>query len=132
MGRTTMTSVRAVLIALVAIAGVTACTPQPVAHPTRLAITTRLTWCGGVIPPPGESWCHESFGSREISVSVGRVVVTTGTSGADGKLVLDVAPGRYLVAAVNPPSYMECDTPSGDVVAGATTSVVQTCSFFAP
>ena len=121
------------LVAMIGLLGLTSCVPDPApAAATRLDVTTLLTWCGGVIPPPGESWCHTNPTSTAVEILQGRAVVATGTSGTDGHLVVDVAAGTYVVAAAAPPSYMECDTPTVVAVAGATTPVVQTCNVFAP
>lgn len=111
---------------------VPACVPDAAPAPTRLAITTQLTWCGGVIPPPGEPWCRTNPSSREVEVRLGREVVATGATDAAGRLTLDVVAGRYVVAAIDPPTYMECDQPVVTVAAGVTTEVVQTCTVFAP
>lgn len=122
------------LVALVAmVAALAACAPEPPAEaPTRLQILTQLTWCGGVIPPPGEPWCHTSPTSTEVAVWQRRDLIRQVTSGADGVAVVDVAPGTYVVAAVDPPGYMDCDEPSVSVAAGQTAPVVQTCTVMAP
>jgi len=126
-------SLLAAVAALAGLAGLTACVPdEPAVAPTRLAILTQLTWCGGVVPPPGEPWCHTSPTSATVDVWQGRVAVQRATSGTDGSAVVDVEPGTYVVAAVDPPGYMTCDHPSVTVAAGQTAPVVQTCTVFAP
>lgn len=107
------------------------CAPEP-APATRLALTTELTWCGGVIPPPGEPWCRTNPTSATVDVSVGRTTVATVTTGADGSGLIDVAPGRYRLTVADVPAYMTCESPIVTVVAGATTAATVGCTVMAP
>jgi len=128
---TTPTSLRAAAAALLLSVTAAGCSPPPPA-PTRLAVSTLLTVCGGVIPPPGQPWCRTSPTSREVEVRSGRDVVATGTTDASGRLVLGVPPGRLTVSVPDTNPYEECDTVTVSAVAQATTTVTQTCTILAP
>lgn len=123
--------VSAVIGSLMAVAA--GCVPDVPAPPTRLDILTQLTWCGGVVPPPGEPSCHTSGRSTTIEVRSGRSVVATGSSVADGHLVVDVPAGTLLtVVATETPAYENCDDATVMATVGVTTSVTQTCTVYAP
>jgi hypothetical protein len=107
------------------------CTPSPTPA-TRLAITTVQTICGGAVPPPGTPACTSHPASRSVEVGQGRNVVASGTTGADGSLVLDVPSGNLVVSVPGALPYMNCDAPSVVAVAGTTTPVTQTCTLLAP
>ncbi len=119
-----------VVVAMTAIA-LGACTP-PDPPPTQVAVTTHFTLCGGVVPPPGEPFCHTNPISAAVRLTQHRVVVASGTTASDGTLVVAVPAGTYVVQRVDAPSYEICDAPSVTAVAGATTSVVQNCTLNAP
>ena len=110
--------------------GVACAAPSPSA--TRLDITTQRTICGGTIPPPGQPFCRTSPAARSLEVRTGRTVVATGTSGVDGRLVVDVPAGRLTVAVSDAETYEECDAPLADVTTGQTVAVTQTCTIYAP
>jgi len=120
------------LVGVAAMGVLVGCVPDPVPAPARLVITTELEWCGGVIPPPGEPWCHTNPVTADVVVRQGRDVVASGTSTAAAGLVVEVPAGRLSVAVVDPPVYMTCDEPVVTAVAGADTPVLQTCHVFAP
>jgi len=111
---------------------VTACVP--VAAPsTLLDVSTQLTWCGGVQPPPGEPACHTSPRSIPVEIRQKRDVVAQGTSDTTGHLVIVVPAGVPLrVVAAEAPAYEHCDEPTVVAAAGTATAVVQTCTVFAP
>ena len=110
----------------------TACVPEG-APVTRLDISTQLTWCGGVQPPPGEPACHTSPRSIPFEIRQKRDVVAQGTSDTTGHLVIVVPAGVPLrVVAAEAPAYEQCDEPTVVATAGTTTAVVQTCTVFAP
>lgn len=109
-----------------------ACVPDPAPAPTRLDILTELTWCGGVIPPPGEPWCRTRATATDVQVFMKRDVVASGRSGDDGHLVVDVPAGGLVVRAADVPPYMQCDDAPVTAVAGATTPVTQSCTVYAP
>lgn len=112
---------------------VVACTPpSPGPPPTRLDVLTSRTICGGTIPPPGQPFCRTGPSARSVEVRSGRTLVTSGTTGADGHLLVDVPAGRLSVLVPDAAVYENCDTPSVDVVAGQTVPVEQTCTIYAP
>lgn len=108
-----------------------ACVPTPDPR-TTVEITTELTWCGGVIPPPGEPWCHTGVTSRAVEVLQGRSVVASGTSDSSGRLTLAVPAGALTVRAADPQVYEQCDDERVTAVAMESTPVTQTCTIFAP
>jgi hypothetical protein len=117
----------------IAFAAIAACAPAvPPATSGRLQIVTQLTWCGGAVPPPGEPSCHTAPTSTKVAVRRGRDVVLQVTTASDGVATVDVAPGSYVVEAVDAPGYMECDGPTAVVAAGTIASVEQTCTVYAP
>ncbi|MFZ4519220.1 MAG: hypothetical protein ACOYOP_12575 [Microthrixaceae bacterium] len=118
-------------LALAACAVVAACA-APTPAPTRLDITARQTICGGTIPPPGQPFCRTGPSSRPLEVRAGRDLVATGTSGADGHLVLEVPTGRLTVAVADAQPYEQCDAPTVSAAAGLSTPVTQTCTINAP
>jgi hypothetical protein len=122
------------LVALVA-GGVAACTPLAAAPPpaTQLSITTVQVICGGAVPPPGTPACRSNPASRTVQVSASKsAVVASGTSGADGSLILAVPAGQLVVSVPGALPYMNCDSPTVLAVAGQTTPVTQTCTLLAP
>lgn len=120
-------------LVLAACAVAAACAAPPAGPtPTRLDITAQRTICGGTIPPPGQPFCRTGPSSRPLEVRSGRTVVATGTSGADGRLVLDVPAGRLTVAVTDAQPYESCDAPTVTATAEATTPVTQTCTINAP
>jgi hypothetical protein len=109
-----------------------ACTPEA-ASTALLDVSTQLTWCGGIQPPPGEPPCHTSARSTSIEISHERSVVALGTSGPDGHLLVAVPAGFELrVVAVDRPAFEQCDEPTVIAAAGTTTAIVQTCTVLAP
>jgi hypothetical protein len=108
------------------------CAQTPPPAPTRLLVTTQLTVCGGVIPPPGQPWCRTSTVRRDVEVRSGRDVVATGSTDASGRLLVVVPPGRATVAVTDANDYEQCDTVTVTAIENATTPVVQTCTIFAP
>jgi hypothetical protein len=100
--------------------------------PTLLDITTTRTVCGGAVPPPGEPPCRTSPISRAVAVSREGTVVASGTTGADGMLLLEVPAGELVVSAPDAPGGEICDTPAITTVQGQTTSVTQNCTLLAP
>lgn len=118
---------------LVFAASATACGPPAAPAPTRLALTTQLTWCGGMIPPPGEPWCHTNPSSTTVQVmSDPRTVLTTVTTAADGTATVDLPAGRYRLQVADVPVYMTCESPTVTVVAEQTTPVTVGCTVMAP
>lgn len=108
-----------------------ACVPPPTPA-TRLDITTLQTWCGGVIPPPGEPWCHTNARAETVVIRQGRTVIDTVTTDAAGRLKVDVAPGTYVVAKAAPEVYEQCTAVTVTAVAEKTTPVTQECTIMAP
>ena len=100
--------------------------------PTRLDVTTNRTICGGTIPPPGQPFCRTSPSARTVEVRTGRTVVASGTTGSDGRALLDVPAGRLTVAVPEAAAYETCDAPVVDALGGQTVPVVQTCTIYAP
>ena len=128
MGRTARTA----LVALVGPLLVAAACAAPAEPATQLDVTTRQTICGGTIPPPGQPFCRTSPSSRNVTVSSGRTVVASGTTGSDGHLVVAVPAGPLVVAVPDAQPYENCDRPSATAVAGQTVGVTQTCTINAP
>ncbi len=95
-------------------------------------MTTQLTVCGGVIPPPGQPWCRTSRVARNVEVRSGRDVVVAGTTDSNGRLLVVVPPGRATVAVTDANDYEQCDTVTVTAVENSTTPAVQTCTIMAP
>ena len=129
MGRTARCTVAMVVGAVLVAAAACAAPATPA---TQLDVTTRQTVCGGTIPPPGQPFCRTSTYSRGVTVSSGRTVVASGTSGADGHLVVAVPAGPLVVAVPDAQPYESCDSPGATAVAGQTVAVTQTCTIYAP
>ncbi len=119
-------------VAVLCAAGAACAPAMPPPGPTRLLVTTQLTVCGGVIPPPGQPWCRTSTVARDIEVRSGRDIVATGTTDATGRLLVTVPPGRATVAVTDANDYEQCDTITVTAVEHATTPAVQTCTIQAP
>ena len=110
-----------------------ACTaPSPTPTPTLLNITTVQVICGGAVPPPGEPACRSNLASRSILLTTKSTIVASGTSSADGTLLLQVPAGQLVVSVPGALPYMNCDSPTVTAVAGQTTPVTQTCTILAP
>lgn len=124
---------RSLAAVVVLCAAAAACAPNPPSPgPTRLLVTTQLTVCGGVIPPPGQPWCRTSTVRRDVEVRSGRDIVATGTTDANGRLVVVVPPGRATVSVTDANDYEQCDTVTVTAVENTTTPAVQTCTIQAP
>ena len=123
-----------VSVALAAVLGLSACAPAttPTPQPTRLDITTLQVICGGVVPPPGEPFCRTYPSSRTVAVGSPRQTVATGTSGADGKLLIEVPVGTWQITIPDAMTYENCDAPLVTAIAAQTTAVTQTCTINAP
>ena len=128
MGRTAGTA----LLALVGTVLLVAACAAPAEPATQLDVTTRQTICGGTIPPPGQPFCRTNVDSRNVTVSSGRTVVASGTTGTDGHLVVAVPAGPLVVSVPDAQPYESCDSPAVTAVAGQTVGVTQTCTIYAP
>jgi hypothetical protein len=127
-------TVRMALAAAVPL-GLAACTPPTTPPPaaTQLSITTLQVICGGAVPPPGTPFCRSNPASRAVQVTAAKsTVVASGTSSADGTLVLAVPAGQLVVSVPGALPYMNCDSPKVTAVNGQTTPVTQTCTLDAP
>ena len=131
-----------VVASMVAVVGA-ACAPGPTSGPTtspttttlpatQLDITSAQTICGGTIPPPGQPFCRTSNVSRSVQVASGRQVVASGTTGADGRLLLEVPTGALVVSAASPQPYEQCTAATVTALAGRTVGVTQNCTINAP
>ena len=110
-----------------------ACSPvAPTTPVARLDIETTVTWCGGIMPPPGEPACTTSSTAAPFEVRQHGELVTTGITGADGHLIIEVPAGPLSVHAAEPPAYMHCDSAFVEAIAGATIPVLQSCTVYAP
>ena len=130
--------------AAIGVAVFAACAPVPTAPSsttstssttspaTRLDITAAETICGGTIPPPGQPFCRTSNVSRAVQVASGRQVVASGTTGTDGRLLLDVPAGALVVSAAAPQPYEQCTAAPVTALAGRTVAVTQNCTINAP
>ena len=123
---------RTLAVVGLAILGLGACTPNSAPPHAYVDITTNLTVCGGAVPPPGTPPCRTSPDSAPVTVSHDGIVVASGTTGADGTILLAVPSGTLTVSRSEPPAYLLCDTPSVVTQSGTTTRVVQTCTLNAP
>jgi len=110
----------------------TTSTSSTTAPATRLDITAAQTICGGTIPPPGQPFCRTSNVSRSVQVASGRQVVAGGTTGADGRLLLEVPAGALVVSAAAPQPYEQCTAAPVTALAGRTVGVTQNCTINAP
>lgn len=132
----------ATVVASVGVAVAVACAPGPTPvpttsstttiPPTQLDITSAQTICGGTIPPPGQPFCRTSNVSRSVQVASGRQVVASGTTGADGRLLLEVPAGALVVSAAAPQPYEQCTAAPVTALAGRTVAVTQSCTINAP
>jgi hypothetical protein len=131
------------VVASVGVAVAVACAPGPTPGPTtsstttttpatQLDITSAQTICGGTIPPPGQPFCRTSNVSRSVQVASGRQVVAGGTTGADGRLLLEVPAGALVVSAAAPQPYEQCTAAPVTALAGRTVAVTQSCTINAP
>ena len=128
MGRTTRPAIGLAVLAAVTLSGCVAPSPAP----TRLQITTVRVICGGAVPPPGEPFCRSGVAPRTVDVTRGRVVVATGTSDADGQLLLTVPPGDLDVSVPGAQPYEGCEAAAVTAVSGRITPVTQTCTMLVP
>lgn len=134
----------ATVVASLGVAVASACAPGPAptststststttASATRLDITSAQTVCGGTIPPPGQPFCRTSNVSRQVQVTSGRQVVAGGTTGTDGRLLLDVPAGALVVSAAAPQPYEQCTAAPVTALAAQTVAVTQDCTINAP
>ena len=120
----------ALVVAAAIGAGVACVPPEPPL--TTLRITTELTICGGVIPPPGEPWCRTRVVPRAVDVLQGRTIVASGTSSNTGTLTLIVPAGALAVSAADEPPYLDCDVTRVTAIANVDTPATQSCTLNAP
>ncbi|MGB3411080.1 MAG: hypothetical protein WBA45_07760 [Microthrixaceae bacterium] len=104
---------------------------SPPSGDTFLEITTIETTCGGVFNPDVPT-CQTRTVSRQVQVSRGNEVVTSGTTGPAGRLLVAVPSETLVVSFPNAEIYMDCDAPTVTPVAGMTTPVTQTCTLYYP
>ena len=122
---------RGLATAIVA-SGLVGCVPEAPPAPTRLEITTNLYFCQGVIID-GVRLCFTDPRSSPVEVTRHGVVVASGVSDAQGRLVVEVPEGRFMIEVQSAyPEYEICPDVGVTAIAAQTVAVTHQCSFMAP